>query len=107
MKSEMQALTDIALKVSRLEVMQETNTKAIGEMAANVSRLVDRLEASDDIARAAERLAESAHRRVDEANARLEQVQDDIKWLWKTVIGTIITGGFGGAIALLWKAIGA
>lgn len=93
--SETQMLSDIALKVGRLEVLQESNAKAIQDMASSVNRLVDKLDKSDDIAREADQSARSAHHRIDE-------VADNQKWLWRTVVGALLLG----AVGLLWKGVG-
>ncbi|WP_246066878.1 hemolysin XhlA family protein [Paenibacillus koleovorans] len=108
---EIKMLSDIAVKVSRLEANGEANAKAIGDMAHSVNRLVDKLDRSDDIAREADQRAKSAHHRIDKVESdtdkRLGGVQDDIKWLWRTVLGAIIAGVIAGGIALIWKTIGA
>lgn len=98
MGQEMQALNEIAFKVNRLEVLQETNTKAISDMAVSVSRLVDKLDKSDDIAREADHRAKTAHHRIDDFNRRLEHLNaetnarfKDIEADRKKLVGTAIT----------------
>lgn len=67
--AEVQQLNEIALKVGRLEVLQEANTKAVADMAGSVNRLVDKLDQSDNIAREADQRARSAHHRLDSIEA--------------------------------------
>mgnify|MGYP001413976971 CR=1 FL=1 len=106
-ENEVRALHDISTRLGRLEALQEANVRTTSELTANVNRLVEKLDRSDDIAREADQRAKSAHHRIDETNKAVEEVKGDIKWLWRTVIAAIITGGIGGAIAFLWKGVGA
>ncbi|MFK7692847.1 hemolysin XhlA family protein [Paenibacillus sp. HJGM_3] len=64
-------------------------------MTANVNRLVEKWDKSDDIAKEADHRSRSAHHRIDE-------IRGDITWLWRTVIAAMIVG----AINLLWKVVG-
>jgi len=89
-----------------MEALQESNIRTTSELTANVNRLVEKLDKSDDIAREADQRARAAHHRIDEVNKRVEDNSGDIKWIWRTVIAAIITGGIGGAIAILWKGVG-
>lgn len=92
--SQEQTINDIALKVGRLEIMQETNTKAIADMANSINRLVDKLDKSDDLAREAHEKSKSAHKRLD-------KIESNQTWLWRTIggavlvaiVGFIISGG--------------
>lgn len=106
MSNEAQMLNEIAVKVGKLETLQEANTRAIGELAGSVNRLVDKLDKSDDLAREADQRARSAHHRIDEASKRIEGIASDITWLWRTVIAAIVTGAIGGAVTFIWKGIG-
>jgi len=92
--------------MGRMEALQESNIRTTSELTANVNRLVEKLDKSDDIAREADQRARAAHHRIDEVNKRVEDNSGDIKWIWRTVIAAIITGGIGGAIAILWKGVG-
>lgn len=76
-------LNDIGVKVGRLEVMQESNMKAISDMASSVNKLVDKLDATDDIAKEALKSAASAHKRLN----LHEQI---LYWAGTTIIGTVI-----------------
>lgn len=104
-ETEIQALGKIESRLARLEALQETNVRTTNELTANVNRLVEKLERSDDIAREADQRARGAHHRIDEANRRIDGVENDITWLWRTVIAAIVTGAIGGAIAFIWKGI--
>lgn len=66
-------LNEIAVKVGRMEAVQEAQAHAIGKMADNVGRLVDKLDRSDDIAREADQRARLAHHRID----KLEKYHED------------------------------
>jgi methyl-accepting chemotaxis protein len=108
--SEMRTLNDIAVKVGKLEAGQETSVKATNDLAASVNRLVDKMDRSDDIAREADQRARSAHHRIDEVKTEIDKklisVQDDVKWLWRTVLTAVIVGIISGGAALVWKSIG-
>ena len=106
-QTEIQALGKIESRLARLEALQEASVRTTNELTANVNRLVEMLDRSDDIAREADQRAKSAHHRIDEMGKRIDDVENDITWLWRTVIASIITGAIGGAIALIWKGFGA
>ncbi|MGG6309769.1 hemolysin XhlA family protein [Paenibacillus macerans] len=103
---EMEMLAKINNQIGKLEGAQEASTRAIGDMATNINRLIEKMDKSDDIAREAEQRARSAHHRIDEVKKEVSEVKGDITWLWRAVIGAIITGVIGGGIALIWKLIG-
>lgn len=103
---EMEILTKINSRIGKLEGSQEASVRAIGDMATNINRLIEKMDKSDDIAREAEQRSKSAHHRIDDMKKEVSEVKGDITWLWRTVIGAIVTGGIGGAIALIWKLIG-
>lgn len=98
-QQEGQVLSDIAVKVGKLEALQEANTRAISDMASSVDKLVTKLDQSDDIAREAIQSTKSAHYRIDDTTKKVKEIEGDIKWLWRTALGAVITG----AIALLFK----
>lgn len=77
--SENKMLSDISVKVGKLEVLQESNAKAIQDMASGVNRLVDKLDKSDDVAREADQRARSAHHRIDD-------MQNTQRWLIGIVV---------------------
>lgn len=91
-KTELQMLSEIAGKVGRLEAMQESNVRSIGDMATSINRLVTKLDQSDDIAREADQRAKSAHHRID-------NIDKIIFWAATTAIGAVIVGG----ITLMFK----
>jgi len=105
-QTELQALGKIESRLARLEALQEESVRRTNELTANVNRLVEKLDRSDDIAREADQRAKSAHHRIDESNRRIDGVENDITWLWRTVIAAIVTGAIGGAIAFLWRGVG-
>lgn len=93
--SQEQQLNEISLKVGRVEVLQEMNAKNINDLTNSVQRLVEKLESSSDVAREALDKAKSAHHRLD-------SIDDNQKWIWRTVIGAILAG----LIGLFWKGYG-
>jgi len=90
-----QTINDIAVKVGRLEVIQDASTKAIGDMAASVNKLVDKLDKSDDVAKDADQRARSAHKRVDDLSIEIKELKDDRKWLWRAIAGAVIVAVVG------------
>lgn len=83
-------LADIQQRMVKLETLQEKNAEAIGNMAGNVNRLIDKLDKSDDIAKAAAISARSAHHRIN------------------GLIGVTIAvmGLFFTALGFVWKVVG-
>ncbi|MHA6481047.1 hypothetical protein ACX1C1_03885 [Paenibacillus sp. strain BS8-2] len=104
-----QTINDIAIKVGRLEVMQDASTKAMGDLASSVNKLVDKLDRSDDVAKDADQRSRSAHKRVDDLSAEIrseiKELKDDRKWLWRTATAALVTGVIGGAVAIIWQVI--
>ncbi len=90
--NELQALGKIEGRLGRLEALQEAGIRSNTELSDSVNRLVEKLDRSDDIAREADQRARSAHHRIDE-------LADNQRWLWRTVVGGII----GAAIAAFIK----
>ena len=105
-QSEVTALGKIESRLARLEALQEANVRTTSELTANVNRLVEKLDRSDDIAREADQRAKSAHHRIDDLGKRMDGLDNDITWLWRTVIGAIVASVIGGAITFIWKGIG-
>lgn len=81
--NELQALSKIEGRLGRLEALQEATVRTTTELTANVNRLVEKLDRSDDIAREALNKAEYAHQQIGE-------IADNQRWLWRTVIGGLI-----------------
>ncbi len=82
-------LQAIAHQVVKLETLQEVNNKALTDMASSVSRLVDRLDKSDDTAREADQRARAAHHRIDEVRASIDGIKQGQRWLITTSFGLI------------------
>jgi methyl-accepting chemotaxis protein len=101
---EQTTINSIALKINRLEIMQETNTKAIGEMASGITRLVDKMDESDDVAKEARDRSKSAHYRIDDLNKRVDDMKTSNRW----AIGTSLTvlAVFLTAIGILIRLLG-
>lgn len=88
-----QKLSEIGIKVGRLEIMHESSTKAISDLANNVNRLVEKLEQSDDAAKEALERAKSAH-------YRLNKIDKIIYWIATTIIGAVVIA----LVSLLWTS---
>lgn len=73
--SELQALGKIEGRLGRMEALQEANVRTNAELSANVNRLVDKLERSDDTAKDAEQRARSAHHRIDETIKKVDEIR--------------------------------
>ncbi|RXZ77232.1 hypothetical protein EBB07_33715 [Paenibacillaceae bacterium] len=93
-----QTINEIAVKMGRMELMQETNARNIGELSSNVGRLVDKLENSDDIAKEALQYAKAGQHQINE-------LKESNRWLWRTFAAALITGLIGGLIAILFKVL--
>lgn len=79
----------IERQVVKLETLQEVNTRAVTEMAANISRLIDKLDKSDDTAKEAAQRARSAHHRIDELREAVDGIKQGQRWLITTSFGLI------------------
>lgn len=75
--------------------MPEGEAQEILQRLTRVETKLDMMINARDIAQEALQSTKAAHHRLDD-------VQGDIKWLWRTAIGALIVG----AIGLLWKGIG-
>jgi DNA repair ATPase RecN len=85
---ELQALVKIESRMARLEAIQESNTRAISEMATSVNRLIEKLDKSDDVAK-------EALQRVKSAQHQINDVRSDLSWAWRTALGALVTGVIG------------
>ncbi|MGN7454635.1 hypothetical protein ACTHPH_07455 [Paenibacillus pasadenensis] len=77
-------LQAIVSQVVKLETLQEVNTRALGELASGVARLIERLEKSDETAREAAQRARAAHHRIDEIRASIDGIKQGQRWLITT-----------------------
>jgi len=93
---EIQVLRGIEGRLGRLEAYHESQARATSELTANVSRLVDKLDKSDDIAREAEHRAKSAQHQINE-------MKSTFKWVIGT--GISIMGLLIAAVGFLWKVV--
>ncbi|BBI32377.1 hemolysin XhlA family protein [Cohnella abietis] len=85
--------------------VDDVQTEILQRLTRVETKLDMQLNAKDLASEALDK-AKSAHHRVDDINKRIDEVAADIKWLWRTVIATIISGAISGGIALLWKGVG-
>jgi len=109
-EGEARAMHELSGRLSRLEALQEANGRANHELAAGMNRLTEKLERSDAIAREANQRARAAHHRIDETRADSDKkwsgLQDNLEWLWRTVLTAVIVGVLGGAATFVWNRIG-
>jgi len=111
-QSELQALGKIESRLARLEALQEANVRTTNELTANVNRLVEKLDKSDDLAREADQRSRAAHHRIDETNKRIDELKKDVdsiresgNWLPKLIASSVVTtiiGGIVGAALAKW-----
>lgn len=106
--TDTQQLNDIALKVGRLEVLQEANAKAVTDLANGINRLIDKLDQSDKIAREADQRVRSAQHQIDETKKELDKLSTKQADGHKFLVGTAISlgGFFIAAVTLAIKFIG-
>jgi len=74
----------------------------IRERMVRVETKIDTMAETKETALIAARDAAEAFMSARSAHHRLNEMQDNQKWLWRTVVGGIIVG----AISFLWKGIG-
>lgn len=116
---ELQALGKIEGRLGRLEALQEATVRTNTELTANVNRLVEKLDKSDDIAREADQRARSAHQRIDElskqTDAQVKAIQERIdadrrerKSDRHFMIGTMLTAVSvtAGVVTLILRMVG-
>ena len=80
--------------------MQEA--QVLSEIRERLVRVETKIDAMTDVKATAEMAKETAHEALDKAKSahhRLDEVADNQRWLWRTVVGAILTG----AVALLFK----
>jgi tetrahydromethanopterin S-methyltransferase subunit G len=62
---------------------------------ARMETKLDRMHTVEDKADEAHETAREALQSTRSAHKRLDDIENHITWLWKTVIGALITGGIG------------
>ena len=74
----------------------------IRERLVRVETKIDGMRDIRETAENAEKTANEAIQSAKTAHHRIDDISDNQKWLWRTVIGSVIAG----AIGFLWKGIG-
>ncbi|WP_127531183.1 hemolysin XhlA family protein [Paenibacillus kobensis] len=72
------------------------------EETNEILQRLTRLETKLDMMGTAKDVANEALQRAKSAHRMLAAIEDNQRWLWRTVVGALLTG----AIAILWKGIG-
>ena len=78
-------------------------TNEILQRLARVETKIDMMLEEREVAAQALGTANEALQSSKSAHHRIDEVRSDVTWAWRTALGALITG----AIALIWKAVGA
>ncbi|BAH43915.1 conserved hypothetical protein [Brevibacillus brevis NBRC 100599] len=84
--------------------MSNNEMQVLSDIRERIVRVETKLDSMTDVRVTAEEAKEKANEALQygkSAHHRLNEVADNQKWLWRTVIGALIAG----AIALLWKGM--
>ncbi|OUQ86275.1 hemolysin XhlA [Brevibacillus brevis] len=84
--------------------MSNNEMQVLSDIRERIVRVETKLDSMTDVRETAEEAKEKANEALQygkSAHHRLNEVADNQKWLWRTVIGGLIAG----AIALLWKGM--
>ena len=69
--------------------MSEDTTKDILQRLTKIETLLEKMNETEDLKNAA------LDEKIRVANHRIADLEDTIRWLWRTVIGTLATGAIG------------
>ena len=78
-------------------------TNEILQRLARVETKIDMMLEEREVAAQALKTANEALQSAEFARQQIGEVRSDVTWAWRTALGALITG----AIALIWKAVGA
>ncbi|MCM3141289.1 hemolysin XhlA family protein [Brevibacillus sp. MER 51] len=84
--------------------MSNNEMQVLSDIRERIVRVETKLDSMTDVRATAEEAKEKANEALQygkSAHHRLNEVADNQKWLWRTVIGALIAG----AITLLWKGL--
>jgi hypothetical protein len=84
--------------------MSVDELQVLAEIRERVVRVETKIDSMTDVRATADEAKEKATEALQygkSAHHRLDEVADDQRWLWRTVIGAVIAG----AIAFLWKGV--
>ncbi|MFP3391029.1 hemolysin XhlA family protein [uncultured Brevibacillus sp.] len=82
----------------------DEQTRMLSDIRERVVRVETKIDSMTDVQTIAEKAKDTANEALQygkSAHKRLDEIKDNQKWLWRTVIGAVITG----AIALFWKGV--
>ncbi|EJL29931.1 hemolysin XhlA family protein [Brevibacillus sp. BC25] len=78
--------------------------RVLSDIRERMVRVETKIDTMNDVRATAEEAKETANEALQygkSAHHRLNEVSDNQKWLWRTVVGAVIVG----AIALMWKGM--
>ncbi|MFF2528581.1 hemolysin XhlA family protein [Brevibacillus sp. NPDC058079] len=84
--------------------MSKNEMQVLSDIRERIVRVETKLDSMTDIRATAEEAKEKANEALQygkSAHHQLNEVADNQKWLWRTVLGAVIVG----AIALMWKGM--
>ncbi|MED1801768.1 hemolysin XhlA family protein [Brevibacillus porteri] len=84
--------------------MSNNEMQVLSDIRERIVRVETKLDSMTDVRATAEEAKEKANEALQygkSAHHRLNEVADNQRWLWRTVIGALILG----AISLLWKGM--
>lgn len=79
-------------------------SRVLSDIRERMVRVETKIDTMTDVRATAEEAKETANEALQygkSAHHRLNEVADNQKWLWRTVVGAVIAG----AIALMWKGM--
>lgn len=95
MDDNQKVLTEISVKVGRLEAMQENTTESIKELTTSIGNLVNQLKDTDNMSRDAISKIEQLQQKVNENDKKITKIESVHGWIIKTVGGAIILALLG------------
>ncbi|QTH44976.1 hemolysin XhlA family protein [Cohnella sp. LGH] len=78
--------------------MSQTDNADVLQRMTRVETKLDNMDGKLDRAISASETAVQALESAKSAHYRLDEIKDNQKWLWRTVIGTILAGAIGALI---------
>lgn len=79
-------------------------SRVLSDIRERIVRVETKIDTMTDVRETAEEAKEVANKAMDSAKSahhRLNEVADNQRWLWRTVIGAVIAG----AVAFMWKGM--
>lgn len=79
-------------------------SRVLSDIRERIVRVETKIDSMTDVRATAEEAKEKATEALQSgksAHHRIDEIADNQRWLWRTVIGAVIAG----AIALMWKGV--